>query len=328
MPTVVCGHEAAGRSVALPISSGMTEDLLIPLIVVLLMTTAGTGVRADQFRTALRSPMVLLGGTIAQVLLLPAVAVLLIIAAAPAPELAAGLILVAASPGGALSNFYCYLGRLNVSLSVMLTTLSTLISFATFPALLILVLPLIGAGAGTAIPFAEMMLRLVLFLLIPVGVGMLLRHLAPEGIERFATRLRAAGQLLLVGLIVLILFEQWQTVMATYREAVLFGVLFTLAAAVTGGLVGSLFRVAPDDRYVFAIEFAIRNLGAAALVASATLGRPEFLAFGALFVVIQLPLVFLLLKLRHHNGAATNTDDAKQATRLPAEPSSREPGER
>jgi hypothetical protein len=49
---------------------------------------------------------------------------------------------------------------------------------------------------------------------------------------------------------------------------------------------------------VFSIEFAIRNLGAAVLVATATLGRPEFLAFGAVFVVIQFPLVLLLLKWR------------------------------
>lgn len=282
----------------------MTENLLIPVIVVLLMVAAGTGVRVSQFRMVLGAPVALLGGTVAQVLLLPLVAVALVTVSAPAPELAAGLILVAASPGGALSNFYCYLGRLNVSLSVMLTTLSTLASFVVLPVVLVLSFPLIGGDGETAIPVGEMMARLVLFLLLPVGIGMLIQHLAPEKVDRSATRLRAAGLVLLVALIGLILLDQWQVVSTTYQDSVLLAVLFTLAAVVAGWLVGVLFGLGVEDRYVFAIEFAIRNLGAAALVAVATLGRPEFLAFGAIFVVVQFPLVLLLLRLQGARGVA------------------------
>ena len=276
----------------------MTTDILIPIIVVFLMVAAGTGIEAGQFRLVLRAPVVLLGGTLAQVLLLPLLALLLVRLFGPTPELAAGLVLVAASPGGALSNFYCYLGRLNVSLSVMLTTLSTLFSFAVLPIVLVLALPAIGPDAEAALPVGDMMMRLVLFLLLPVGVGMWIRHVVPERVERSATSLRILGLALLVVLIALIVFDQWQTVIATYRESVLLGVLFTLAAVVTGWVVAALLRVDEGERYVFAIEFAIRNLGAAALVATATLDRPEFLAFGALFVVVQFPLVVLLLKLR------------------------------
>jgi BASS family bile acid:Na+ symporter len=282
----------------------MTTDVLIPIIVVLLMVAAGTGVEVTQFRLVLRSPVVLLGGTLAQVILLPPLALVLVHLLGPAPELAAGLILVAASPGGALSNFYCYLGRLNVSLSVMLTTLSTLASFAVLPIVLIAALPAIGPGGEAALPVGEMMARLVLFLLLPVGVGMTIRHVAPERVERAAARLRAGGLVLLVVLVALIVLDQWQTVVATYRESVLLGTLFSLAAVATGWLVAALLRVDDDGRYVFAIEFAIRNLGAAALVATATLGRPEFLAFGALFVVVQFPLVLLLLKVRRARGMA------------------------
>lgn len=280
----------------------MAVDLLIPVIVVFLMVATGTGVQVSQFRLVLAFPLALLGGTIAQVLLLPLVALLLIWISDPAPELAAGLVLVAASPGGALSNVYCYLGRLDVSLSVMLTTLSTLLSFAALPLVLAVSLPVIGPAGGDAIPLGEMMMRLVIFLLLPVAVGMAIRRYAAGLVERSAARLRAVGLALLVLLIGLIVLDQWQTVMAIYRESALLGGLFTCVAAVIGWLVGALLGRDPDDRYVFSIEFAIRNLGAAALVASATLGRPEFLAFGALFVVVQFPLVLLLLRFRRFRG--------------------------
>ncbi len=273
----------------------MIEELLIPVIVVLLMIAAGTGVPVSEFRLVLRAPVVLLGGTIAQVLVLPLLALLLIRMSNPAPELAAGLILVAACPGGALSNFYCYLGRLNVSLSVMLTTLSTLLSFVILPVVLLTTLPAIVPGVEAALPVGEMMVRLVLFLLLPVGVGMMIRYFAPVVVERSATRLRALGLALLVILIGLIVLDQWQTVTATYRESALLAVLFTLAAVVTGWSVGALVGLGLDDRYVFSIEFAIRNLGAAALIATAALGRPEFLAFGAVFVCVQFLLVGLLV---------------------------------
>jgi BASS family bile acid:Na+ symporter len=70
-----------------------------------------------------------------------------------APELAADLVLVAASPGGALSNFYCHVGRPNVSLSLMLTACSHLASFAVLPALLVISLPTIVPGREVDIPF-------------------------------------------------------------------------------------------------------------------------------------------------------------------------------
>ena len=57
---------------------------------------------------------------------------------------------------------------------------------------------------------------------------------------------------------------------------------------------GFLLGLQAVDRYVFSVEFAVRNIGAAALVASSTLGHPEFVAFGALFVVFQFPMVVLL----------------------------------
>ena len=56
-----------------------------------------------------------------------------------------------------------------------------------------------------------------------------------------------------------------------------------------------MLRVNPDDRAVRAVEFAVRNVGIAAVLALTTFRRPEFTAFGALFVLFQFPLVVLML---------------------------------
>jgi BASS family bile acid:Na+ symporter len=282
----------------------MILDLFIPAIVVLLMVSAGTGVRMRQFALVLRTPRILLGGTLAQLLLLPLLALLLVRLVDPGPALAAGLVLVAACPGGALSNFYCYLGRLNVSLSVVLTALSSLLAFVTLPLLLAFALPMVLPTGAGALPVNDMALRLLFFLLLPIATGMAIRHWQPGRVAAHAEALRRIGLVLLFLLLALILAEQWETILTTYRTALWLSGLFTLCAVAVGWLVAVVVGGDAGARPVFAIEFAVRNLGAAALVASATLGRPDFLAFGAVFVVVQLPLMLLLLRAWRLRSAA------------------------
>jgi len=70
-------------------------------------------------------------------------------------------------------------------------------------------------------------------------------------------------------------------------------VLFTGFAVFSGWGSGYLLGLNQTDRFVFSVEFAVRNVGVAALVAASTLGHPELVAFGALFVVFQFPLIVL-----------------------------------
>ena len=273
----------------------MIVDIFIPAIVVLMMVIVGTGLQAREFRVILQSPGPLIGSTFAQILLLPLGAVIMIALLDPPQELAVGVLLVSACPGGALSNFYCYLGRLNVPLSVMLTAVSSLLSFAALPLVLELTLPAVSSNSDLAIPVPQLMRTLLLFLLLPLGVGMVMRHYFRGLVESYSLRMRALSLSLLVILLLLIVVDQWDTVQDIYMQAALLTLLFSGFAILVAWGTGAVFGLDVIDRYVLSVEFSIRNVGAAALVAVLTLGRPEFLAFGALFVVFQAPLIALLL---------------------------------
>ena len=162
----------------------MINNVLIPVVVILLMVIVGSGLRSKQFTAILQFPVPLIGGTLAQIVLLPVGALGIIVMLHPSPELAAGLLLVVACPGGALSNYYCHLGRLNVALSVMLTALSSILAFLTIPAILALVFPVIASVHEVELPIAGLSLRLFLLLLLPVCAGMLFRHYLPDLIMR------------------------------------------------------------------------------------------------------------------------------------------------
>jgi BASS family bile acid:Na+ symporter len=273
----------------------MIVSIFIPAIVVLLMVVVGLGLRVNQFVSVVRSPAVLVGGTLSQILLLPLGALVIVFLTDPVPELAAGLLLVAACPGGALSNFYCHLGRLNVPLSVTLTALSSILSFAVLPLVLATIYPAVASTRELVVPVDELSRRLFLFLLLPIAVGMLLRNRVPTFVERYAPWERNLSLILLVLLLALIVFDQWEAVWRLRLDSAILTLVFTGVATSIGWGVGALAGLPAIDRYTFAMEFAVRNVGAAALVAASTLGRPEFVAFGALFVLYQFPMIALLL---------------------------------
>jgi len=273
----------------------MIVNFLIPIILVLLMVIVGTGLQTIQFNAILRFPLPLLGGTLLQIVMLPLGALGIIYLLQPPVELAAGLLLVSACPGGALSNFYCHFGRLNVALSVMMTAVSSILGFIVLPIVLAIIFPVIVSVQVVEVPVKELVFRLFLLLLVPVGIGMLIRNRFPGVVGQYGQIMRIAGLVLVVLLLVLIFYTQWEGATRLFYDAATLSLVFTLFALSVGWVVAYLLRQSAVDRKVFSVEFAVRNVGAAAVVAATTLGRPEFVIFGALFVIFQFPVILLVL---------------------------------
>ena len=193
-------------------------------------------VAAEAVRVLMESPVPLLGGTLLQMVLLPASALGIVVLIEPSIELAAGLLLVSACPGGALSNYYSHLGRLNVALSVMMTAVSSLLAFAVLSFILAIVFPLIASVQQTEIPAAQLVRQLFVILLLPIGVGMLIRKFFRVIVELHTSRLRALGLVLVVLLLGLILFDQWEGATRLFTDALVLAVLFTGIAVLAGSL--------------------------------------------------------------------------------------------
>jgi predicted Na+-dependent transporter len=122
-----------------------------------------------------------------------------------------------------------------------------------------------------------------------------IRRFLPDLVLRYSGFIRSSSLFLLLVLVGLTAVDQCALLRAICLDATILVVLFTVMAAVIGVLTGVGLRVGKSDRDVLAIEFAIRNLGAIALIASSTVGRPELLAFGAVVVIVQFPLFGVLL---------------------------------
>jgi len=291
-------------------------NLAVPALVWLLMLTVGLELTPGDLRRVVVYPKAVLVATLGQLLLLPAIAAVLIWTLRPEPTVAAGMILLAASPGGALSNVYSYLARANLALSVTLTALSTLLALVSMPLLTAAGIALfLNQQDAIPVPVARMVGQLALMLLLPLALGMALRHgwpgLVNQG-RRWLRRLSLLGLTVLVGAI---LYAQRADLASGLGPMVTAALVFSVTAMLTGWGLGWLIGLNRQDRFTLLLEFGVRNLALVALIGITVLGRVEFVLFATLFLVVEMPIVLLLAGL--HGRRAGPTVTAERAGQEP-----------
>ncbi len=274
----------------------MIVDLGIPVVVAFLMLLVGLDLTIRDFARVAESPKVVLGATLGHLTLVPLVVAGIILATDPDQVLRAGIILLAAAPSGALSNFYVYLAGANTALSVSLTALSVLAAFITMP---------LVSAAGFAlfwdeavevpIPVLGMMGQLLVLLVLPIGLGMWIRGAKPAFYFRCQRVLRVMGIAGVVVVLVLLLADQREAVWNEGASMVGTAALFTLCAMAVALVVAHSLRLSAEDRLTVVVEFTARNTAIVALTAVALLDSSAFALFAAVFTVAQIPLIGLVV---------------------------------
>lgn len=173
------------------------EQVLLALLLVVLMVGMGATLTVDAFREVVRKPRGPLIGLASQFGWMPLIAFGLAHALALPPELAIGLIVVGCTPGGTTSNLFTYYARADLALSITMTALSSVAAVVLMPlALRVYAAPF--SSATLVVPYTNIAATLAL-MLVPMGIGMAVRHRSPAA----AARVERAGSV--AGLAVLAL---------------------------------------------------------------------------------------------------------------------------
>jgi BASS family bile acid:Na+ symporter len=242
-------------------------DYAVPASLFILMLIVGTDLRVDDFRRAIQYPVAVVAATLGQLFLLPLLALLIVALTRLDASLAAAVIVLSLCPGGAISNYYCYLARTNVALSVTITAVTTLASLFTIPLWLVL-LRHVGMlfDAPPRVPVAIVFLQLLCLMVVPLGVGMVARRMLPR-LGRYQNTL-AWLSLLMVALILGSAILVLRNDLAAHAVGVLpAAALFTLGAMLLGWILAR--GIGTTDEPVLVIECAVRNVAVAVLVGSA-----------------------------------------------------------
>lgn len=279
-------------------------DIFIPLLIIFMMLVVGLDLTLGDFRRVRQYPKIILAGAAVPILLLPTIAVVIAWFLEPAPVIVAGMILVSACPGGAISNYYAYMARANVALSITLTAVSTITGFITLP---------LVAAAGfwllfeeserIRLPVALMVSQLFVLLLLPTATGMLVRRLWPQWTARRTKPLRRLSILALVLVILFVFWEQAESLAAHFTELTLSTSIYTLLTMAVGWGVGAGLRADPAARFTLMVEFSIRNLAIVTVIGATLLGNTELVVFAAAFFLVQLPFMLAAVYLHRRSEA-------------------------
>lgn len=255
-------------------------DYGVPANVFLLMLIAGTEIGKADFTNLRRQPLAVLLGSAGQLLLLPPLALLILATTSPLPSIAVGILLLALSPGGGISNYYCYLASCNVLLSATITAASTVLSLFTIPLWLSVLpaLPIVGHQLP-AVPVTVIMMQLLVLMIVPLTIGLVLRHVWPESIKRAGRPLRWLSLFCLALVLGLSVWSVRETLLNLGGKIVISSAIFILAAMVVGWLLG--LGLSKRDRAVLTIESGVRNVGIALSLGGILLPSQDFGIFAS-----------------------------------------------
>ena len=268
------------------------------------MTAVGLGLRRDDFSRLRQQPQIMVAGLLGPLLLLPPLAVSLTWGFRAAPDVAAGILLIASCPIGGISNTWSYLARAATALSVTLTGLSCLFAGVTMPLLARVFEMAAGQRLELTAPMRLLVAQLLLMLALPVLLGMWLRGRWPRAAERHQPALRriafaGVGVLLLIPLI-----DDPAAFVAGLSTTVPLAAAFVACSLGVGWATAALVTRDVRNRFTVAAEFGTRNIAVATFVAVSVLGRVDFARFAVTYFLVEAPLMLAAVSLFHRYGGS------------------------
>jgi len=256
-------------------------DILITIVLAFIMFGVGLSITIRDLSNLLRSPRFLFGGLFAQMILLPLIAMAAVYFSPLTPALKVGFIILASCPGGTTSGFVTYIFKGNVTLSVSLTSVNSLLTIFTIPLFVNAALWIfMGTTSEITLPVVDSVVSIFLVTILPAATGVLFRHKFPSTAEKIRKPIKLA-MIILFGIVFLIFFladEKQGGSGITLQEALQitpYALLINITAFIGGILVGYLIGKSTSTSFTIGIEVALQNTTLAFLVASTLLGSHE-----------------------------------------------------
>lgn len=235
------------------------------LALALVMFGIALEISIQDFKRLLKTPKPVLTGVVCQFLLLPIITFLLVAIVEPLPSIALGMFMVAACPGGNVSNFFTHLSKGNAALSVTLTAIATLLAIVMTPFNLSfwggMYEPTASILQEVSISPLEMIKLVALLLGVPLLLGMLVNQYRPKLAKRLAKGFKIGSLLFFVALVFLALYNNRDIFMEYVFYVFWLVVIHNLVALLTGFSVGKIMRFSSENVRCLTIETGIQNSG-------------------------------------------------------------------
>lgn len=275
---------------------GINISLVSALALIIIMATMGLKLKPRDFTQVFLLPKPVTLGLIFQLLMLPATALVLVYIFQPGLAVAAGIIIISCCPGGAPSNFFTFLAKGNIALSISLTVLSGVIVVFSLPLLVNFGLRLQGGqGANISLPVIDTMVRIFILVIAPVITGMAFAYRWPKVAAAVEPIITKFSFVILVLTVLVLLLKIWPLLYQIINLAWPIVVCLNLSMMATSYFVAKLFKLNEQNARTLCIETGVQNYMLAMVIALAILKKPEFIIAPILYLFTVYITVFTFI---------------------------------
>ena len=243
---------------------------IAPICLALIMFGLGLGLTIKDFIHILKKPKDFFIGLLCQVIVLPIIAFILIKIISLPLEIALGVMVIAASPGGVTSNILTKFANGDVALSVTLTAIVSLMSIITVPLIVFNSAELIGININKEISMLGIALKMFFVVTVPVIFGMTLRSLMTDFIISKTLMIQRISITLFLVVFISIWIEEWDKIVSFITRAGLIALILNMTMIFVGYYVAKFFASGVSQRKSISLECGLQN-GTLAIVVTTQL---------------------------------------------------------
>ena len=271
---------------------------IAPIALALIMLALGLGLTGQDFLRVLKQPKDFIVGLICQLILLPVIAFVLIKIFNTPLELALGVMIIAAAPGGVTSNVLTKFANGDVALSVSLTAIISLISIISVPFIVFMSADLLEiSNISKEISMIGISMKMFLVVTLPVLLGMGIRKFATNFITSKTQMIQRISIILFVIVFAAIWVEEWENIMSYIAQAGVITLVLNIVMMIVGYYVAKFLASGVAQRKCISLECGLQNGTLAVFVASQLFSDITFLIPTAAYALIMFltSIIFVLL---------------------------------
>ena len=269
---------------------------IAPICLAIIMFGLGLGLTAQDFLRVIKNPKDFLIGFLSQVILLPIVAIILISLISLPVEIAMGVMVIAAAPGGVTSNILTKFADGDVALSVTLTAVVSLLSIIIVPLIVFNSANYLGIEIVKEISMLNIALKMFFVVTVPVLFGMIVRSLMTDFIISKTLLVQRLSIILFLIVFISIWVEEWDRIISFITRAGLISLLLNLTMIFLGYYIAKMFASGIPQRKCISLECGLQNGTLAVFVATQLFDDIVFMVPTAAYALIMFvtSIIFVL----------------------------------
>ena len=276
---------------------------IAPIALALIMLALGLGLTVKDFTRVVKQPKDFFVGLVCQLILLPVIAFVLIKVFNTPIELALGVMIIAAAPGGVTSNVLTKFANGDVALSVSLTAIISLLSILSVPFIVFKSADLLNVSyASNNISMTGISLKMFLVVTLPVIIGMLIRKFATNFITNKTVLIQRISIILFIIVFAAIWIEEWENIFVYLSKAGLITLTLNLIMMIVGFYVAKIFASGIEQRKCISLECGLQNGTLAVFVSTQMFDDVAYLtptaAYALIMFVTSIVFVFLIRNIK------------------------------